>query len=196
MGWTWGSILTQRREGAEETGLPRRFGTVRSRIIRIGEYGADEPAYPVSTKLYSLQMGFFVGYSQGLTNWPAATWAFCNSLPPSSGCVEMSTLPSRKGRAIAYAITQSSLRRKPESINHPTLDFRNKTDDFGHWIPACAGMTVVKPSICDGPGRKGQQPHWTFMVPANSTVLPGMISCVSAWPALISRTKRTGSLDG
>ena len=27
------------------------------------------------------------------------------------------------------------------------------TNEFGHWIPAFAGMTGVKPSICDSPAR-------------------------------------------
>ena len=66
--------------------------------------------------------------------------------------------------AIAYEITATSLRRKPESRACNLLDFRNETTDFGHWIPAFAGMTVVagmtaiKPSICHSPDG------WVVMV--------------------------------
>ena len=36
------------------------------------------------------------------------------------------------------------LRRKPESRHRAEkLYFSNVTDHFGHWIPACAGMTVI-----------------------------------------------------
>ena len=44
-----------------------------------------------------------VFYFPGLTNWPADTWDFCNSLLPSSGCVEMSTLPSVAFGAVSTA---------------------------------------------------------------------------------------------
>ena len=54
-------------------------------------------------------------------------------------------------KAIAYEITHPSLRRKPESIRRQTLDYRNKTNDLRHRIPAFAGMTVVKQPICDSP---------------------------------------------
>ena len=47
-----------------------------------------------------------------------------------------------RGRAIAYEIAVTSLRRRPESRACNLLDFRNETTDFGHWIPAFAGMTV------------------------------------------------------
>ena len=54
-------------------------------------------------------------------------------------------------RAIAYEITATSLRRKPESRDCNLLDFCSETIGTGHWIPAFAGMTVVKPSICGSP---------------------------------------------
>ena len=57
-------------------------------------------------------------------------------------------------RVIAYKTATSSLRRKPESSNCEAFDFRNDTDDLGHWIPAFDGMTVAKLSVCDSPGAK------------------------------------------
>ncbi len=54
-------------------------------------------------------------------------------------------------RAIAYEITAPSLRRKPESIACGMPDSRNYSDESVHWIPAKAGMTGIKPSICDSP---------------------------------------------
>ena len=50
----------------------------------------------------------------------------------------------RRPRAIAYEITATSLRRKPESRACNLLDFRGEATGIGHWIPAFAGMTVVK----------------------------------------------------
>ena len=58
-------------------------------------------------------------------------------------------------RAIAYEITSPSLRRKPESRSYDMLDFRNGSNGLGHWIPAKAGMTIVKLPICDSPARTG-----------------------------------------
>ena len=45
-------------------------------------------------------------------------------------------------RAIAYEITTPSLLRKQESRACNLPGFRNETANFGHWIPAFAGMTV------------------------------------------------------
>ena len=60
----------------------------------------------------------------------------------------------RRPRAIAYEITATSLRRKPESKACNLLDFRGEATGIGHWIPDFAGMTVVNWSICDSPARR------------------------------------------
>ena len=39
------------------------------------------------------------------------------------------------------------------------LDFRNGSNGLGHWIPAFAGMTVMKLLICDSPARPGHLPE-------------------------------------
>ena len=57
---------------------------------------------------------------------------------------------------IAYEITATSLRLSPESRVFNLLDFRREATGIGHWIPAFAGMTVVKPSICDCPGEEAR----------------------------------------
>ena len=84
-----------------------------------------------------------------------------------------------KARAIAYEITATSLRRKPESRVFNLLDFRREATGIGHWIPAFAGMTVVKQSICDcpvGPGSFG---------------FPGFVIASAAWQ---SRRRSNGDL--
>ena len=50
---------------------------------------------------------------------------------------------AREVRAIAYKTPTPSLRPSPESIAR--LDERNGNviNEFSHWIPACAGMTVL-----------------------------------------------------
>ncbi len=57
-------------------------------------------------------------------------------------------------KAIANEIADPSLRRKPESMHRQALDSRNDTNDLSHWIPAFAGMTVLKPFICYSPGPR------------------------------------------
>ena len=63
---------------------------------------------------------------------------------------------ARLGRAIAYEITTSSLRRKPESKVCRMLYFLNETTEFWLWILAKAGMTGTKPPICNSPGGIGR----------------------------------------
>ena len=53
--------------------------------------------------------------------------------------------------AIAYEITTSLLRRKPESKVCRMLYFLNETTEFWLWILAKAGMTGTKPPICNSP---------------------------------------------
>ena len=49
----------------------------------------------------------------------------------------------RRFRAIAYEISTPSPRRKLEYGVCGILDFLNLNTEFGHWIPAKAGMTGV-----------------------------------------------------
>ncbi len=54
-------------------------------------------------------------------------------------------------RAIAFEITTPSRRRKTESIRSLHERIGNVINEFGHWIPACAGITGIKLPICDCP---------------------------------------------
>ena len=74
----------------------------------------------------------------------------------------------RRPRAIAYEITATSLRRKPESRACNLLDFRGEATGIGHWIPAFAGMTVVNWSICDSHCTSPQKSDAPAMAQASS----------------------------
>ena len=58
-------------------------------------------------------------------------------------------------RAIAYEIIMETLWRKLESRAGDWLDIRKETANFGNWIPAFAGMTLLKSFICDSPDVRG-----------------------------------------
>ena len=68
----------------------------------------------------------------------------------------------RPDRVIDYTTvtptTPPSLRRKPESRVCEIVDFPNKIAEFGHWIPASAGMTGME--RFDAAGR--------FWIPASA----------------------------